>query len=280
MNIRILIHLIWVCAFITKLISCQNENNSLSSQQSIMVPGKKLDSTQVVVKAIQFPKNVEILLPTQYRKETTGYPENIKEKEWFEIYKDTKTNQWQIDKAELKISYGRDECVGEDVMIIRSNQENPVMFFTPFDGLSKNPTKILENKALLPERNVKFNFKGIEYQFLPMGTCLDENEQMMTASDVKAKKEEDLIDNTKISGYRLSFGAVGNMKEIVVKESIEYSTPRVIWAGDLNNDNLPDFILDLPDFYESRHLFFFLSDKYDKEKSLKKAAELWIINDC
>lgn len=280
MNIRILIYSTIVCAILTGLLSCQNENKSKSNQQSDTVSVVKPDSTQVVVNAIQFPENVEILLPTQYRKESTGYPKNVKEKEWFEIYKDTKTNQWKIAKADLKITYGRDECVGEDVMIIHSDQENTALFFTPFDGLSENLVTILENKPLFPERNVKFNFKGKEYRFLPMGTCLDENGQMMTASEVKAKKEEDLIDNTKISGYRLAFGEAGNSQEIAVVEHIEFSSPRVIWAGDLNSDGLPDFILDLPDFYESRHLFFFLSDKNDKEKPFKKAAELLVVNDC
>lgn len=269
-----------ICAVLISFFSCQNGSSTQLDDPPETIAVLKSDSAQLIVNEIKFPENVEILLPTQYRKESTGYPKNVKEKDWFEMYKDTKTNQWKIAKADLIITYGRDECVGEDVMIIKSQHADAVLFFTNFEGLSLEPTTILENKPLLPERNVSFDFKGEKYQFLPMGTCLDENGQMMTASEVKAKTEENLIDNTKISGYRLSFGAVGNSQEIAVIENIEFSTPKVIWAGDLNNDGLPDFILDLPDFYESRHILFFLSDKNDPEKPLKKVAELKVVNDC
>lgn len=269
-----------ICAVLISFFSCQNSSSTKSNDPSDTLSVLKPDNVQVLVNEFKFPENVEILLPTQYRKESTGYPKNVKEKDWFEMYKDTKTNQWKIAKADLKITYGRDECVGEDVMVIKSQHADAVLFFTNFEGLSLEPTTILENKPLLPERNVSFDFKGEKYQFLPMGTCLDEKGQMMTASEVKAKNEEDLIDNTKITGYRLSFGAVGNSQEIAVIENIEFSTPKVIWAGDLNNDGLPDFILDLPDSYESRHVLFFLSDKNDLEKPLKKVAELKVVNDC
>lgn len=284
MNVRIFKTGISFCCMIISLSSCQNgaknstkntENaNTQTSVNDTLVSSEK---TEV---AIPFPQNVEILLPTQYRKESTGYPKNVKDKDWYEIYKDPKTKQWKIGKAELKTTYGRDECVGEDVMIIKSQHEDAVLFFTPFEGLSANPITISEDKMLFPEHDVSFSFNGKEYRLSPIGSCLDENGQIMTTDELRNKTDEELNNNTKISGYRLFFGDAENSPELANIESIEYANPRLVWAGDLNGDGLPDLILDLSEFYESRHLYFFLSDKNNTEKPLKKVADLLVVNDC
>lgn len=230
--------------------------------------------------AVSFPQNVEILLPTQYRKESMGYPKDVQEKEWYEIYKDAKTGRWHIGQAELETTYGHDECVGEDVMIIKSKHEEAVLFFVAFEGLSEHLVTVLEDKMLFPEHDLSFSFEGKEYHLSAVGSCLGANGQIMTTNELKSKTNEDLDNNTRILGYRLSFGNDGSSIELATIENIDYATPRLIWAGDLNNDGLPDLILNLPDFYESQHLYFFLSDKKDKEKPLKKAADLLMVNDC
>ncbi|WP_188753943.1 hypothetical protein [Parapedobacter defluvii] len=266
---------------IISLSSCQNgSKNSAEKTDTQTSVNDTLVSTEKTEAVIPFPQNVNILLPTQYRKESTGYPKNVKDKDWYEIYKDPKTEQWNIGKVELKITYGRDECVGEDVMIIKSQHEDAVLFFTPFEGLSANPVTVLEDKMLFPEHDVSFSFDGKEYHLSPVGSCLDENGQIMTIDELRAKTNEELNNNTKISGYRLFFGNAEKSPELAVVENIEYANPTLVWAGDLNNDGLPDLILDLSEFYECQHLYFFLSDKNDQEKPLKKVADLLIVNDC
>lgn len=270
-----------LCICILGLLSCQNETNKTAENSEKQAGSNDtLAIVQTEETAFPFPLNVDILLPTQYRKESHGYPKGVKEKDWYEIYKDVNTGKWHIGKAELKITYGRDECVGEEVMIIKSQHEDAALFFTPFEGLSENPVTVLEDKMLFPEHTVSFNFNGKKYLLSPMGSCLDEKGQIMTSAELKSKTNEELDNNTKISGYRLSFGTDENSMELTTIENMEYATPRLVWAGDLNNDGLPDLILNLPDFYESQHLFFFLSDKNDPEKSLKKVADLLVVNDC
>lgn len=265
-------------------ISCNNDVKMKDSAShpiaAVQDTLQKLTQENKQENVALFPRNVQILIPTQYRKESTGYPKNVKGKEWYELYKDAKSGKWVIGKADLKISYGRDECVGEDVMIVKSKHEDAVLFFTPFASLSENPVTALEDKMLFPEHNVSFSFNGKNYRLSPMGSCLDEKGQMMTADELKSKTGEELDNNTKISGYRLAFGNEGNTHELVMVESIEFATPRLIWAGDLNNDGLPDLILNIPDFYESQHLFFFLSDPTDAQHPFKKIADLKVTNDC
>lgn len=263
----------------TTIFNCNKANKSTYNDQSITATDSLVVEKIPNANAKKFPEDVSMLLPTQYRKESTGYPKNLKDTTWMELYKDEKSGKWIIGKADLQISYGRDECVGEDVMIVRSKHHNAVLFFTQFEVLTENPETILENKALFPEHFISFKFKNIEYSLSPMGNVLDENRYIIPASSVREKTEQDLTDS-QITDYTLGFSAGEKSFNLVKLDTIEFSTPKIVWLGDLNGDNLPDMILDLSGFYEAQHFFFFLSDPSDKEKPLKKIADLQVVNDC
>lgn len=254
--------------------------NEAAQEPKDSIANNSSDDAPLAETAISFPENVSILLPTQYRKESTGYPQNVKDKEWYEIYKDEKSNKWMVGKADLKISYRRDECVGEDVMIIKSKHENAVLFFTPFEGLSKNMETILEDKLLIPGTSVAIKMKDKNYSLSVSGIIYNDEGATISAAQLP-KDSEDKIYIPRMTDFKLSFGADGiksySLAEI---ESTTSTNPKVIWAGDLNDDGLPDMILDLSDFYESQHLYFFLSDKNDPKKPLKKLADLNVVNDC
>lgn len=248
-----------------------------------------LKNTETVAKTVvekaaakdTFTSKVAILLPTQYRKESTGYPKAVKEKKWFQLYKHKTSGHWKIAPTHLKLTYGMDECAGEEVMIIKSDTNDALLFFTQFLGMTTEAPMIMEAKTLFPEHKVSLPLNGKVFNLIPTGSCTNNEQRIMTAAQVKSTPEEELANNIKISNYRLLFEADGKKGfEIAAIKNIEFGNPHLIWAGDLNNDNLPDMILDLADFYEHQHIFFFLSDKNDKERPLKKVAELKLINDC
>lgn len=226
-----------------------------------------------------FPQGVEMLLPGQYRKESTGYPKNVSSKTWMELYKDDKTGEWKIGKANLKISYGFDECAGEDIMIIRSEHENAVLFFTPFDGLSERLVTAKENINLLPGTEVTIALDGFPVQLNLKGVVLDEEENPVPVNQLQ-KDTEGNIYLEKIKPFSLSLTTNGITYPLVDLPEIIGAVPKLIWAGDLNGDALPDMILQLSDFYESEHLYFFLSDKNEKQKTLKKLGDILVNNDC
>lgn len=283
MNLKTIILVSLLIGLLFGILSCQNGTKStdvISDTIAVEQDTAQLPTTENVEKTIPFPKDVEILLPVQYRKESTGYPKNVKDKDWYELYKDSQTGKWLIAKAELKISYGRDECVGEDVMIIKSKHEGAILFFTPFEGLSENPQTVLENKMLIPGMQVDFKMNDKNYSLSPSGTLYDDEEKTISAAQLP-KDSEGAIYIPQIKKFSLSFD-LDNAKSYSIAEVEEMQSvnPKIIWAGDLNGDNLPDMILDLSDFYESRHLYFFLYDKNDPEKPLKKIADLQVVNDC
>ncbi|CAL1518728.1 hypothetical protein [Chitinophaga sp. MM2321] len=263
-------------------VSCQNGTKKPGEGTKSIIAVKDTFvqvSSEGTETAASFPVAVEILLPSQYRK-GNGFPKGVKEKEWYELYKDEKSEKWIIAVADLNVTYGRDECVGDDVMIIKSKHDNAVFFFTPFAGLSTGLRTILEDKALFPEHTVAFNFNGKAYKLSPMGSCYDNEGHILPANEVKGQSEDELSEN-RIQNYMLNFVTPAGLNyQIASIDEMQSVTPKVIWVGDLNDDGLPDMVLDLRDFYESRHLFFFLSDKNDKEKPLKKIAELKVVNDC
>lgn len=264
------------------IVSCtDNDTNSNKLAAETLetntqkVPEKK-DSVQY---QIPFPSNVAILLPTQYRKES-GYPKDVKDKIWYEIYKDAKTGNWIIAKADLKIRYERDECVGDDVMIVKSGNKDAVMFFTPFEGLSENPVTVIDDTALFPGRMVTFSFHDKKYTLSPEGTFLDNERHAMAETDVNNLSEIELGD-FRIKSYKLSLVSPGNgIFKIASIDLMEYVIPKIIWAGDLNSDGYPDMILELPDFYESQHIFFLMTDPNDTKNPFKKVADLKVVNDC
>ena len=263
------------------ILACQNGQKSIdNSPDTSDIINDTLHKFKEDIPQTNSLPPVEMLLPVQYRKESTGYPIKVENKDWYEFYKDEKTGDWKIEKAKLQITYGRDECVGEDVMIIKSSHETAIMFFTSFEGMSMNPVTILEDKSIFPERNLSFDFHGKDYRLSPMGIFKDDDGNIIPISVANVTSEENLS-SMQIDNYTLTFSAPRNISYTIASIPQMISvTPQVIWAGDMNGDGLPDLVLNLSDFYEALHIFLFLSDDTDLEKPLKKAADLNVVNDC
>ncbi len=271
-----------ILAIFLLMMACQNgaKQNLEALDGSAEITGDTLQPASQDFTETKISGPLEMLLPVQYRKESTGYPKNVESKDWYEFYKDEKTGDWKIGKAKLQIAYGFDECAGEDIMIIKSEHETAVMFFTTFNNMSQNPVTILEDKPIFPQQNLPFNLNGNEYQLSALGSFIDDEGHILPISALKEMSEEEQ-GYLRIDDYTLSFKAPGNVSYSIVSiPQIISVTPQVIWAGDMNGDGLPDLVLNLSDFYEAIHIFLFLSDKDDLEKPLKKAADLNIVNDC
>lgn len=86
----------------------------------------------------------------------------------------------------------------------------------------------------------------------------------------------DSEDNIYIGGAKndkLSFGSNGAESCSIARiEELHDVTLKIIWAEESNGDGLSDMILNLSDDCGSYHLYFFLSDKKDKDKPLKNSG--------
>lgn len=228
---------------------------------------------------VSFPKDVEILLIQSYREESNGYPKNIKDRKWMVLYKDSGTGEWMITREKPGISYGFDECVGENTMEISSEYEGAVLFFSEFEGLSETLLTAAENKNLVPGRPISFEMNGKIYSLLAEAEIFDYEENRISSDQIENDAEGN-PDIPMMKSYNLTFESNGKHSQIAAIESTDGVTPKLIWAGDLNGDSLPDMILDLSTGYEEKHLYFFLSDSSDSKNQLKKAADRLVVFDC
>lgn len=226
-----------------------------------------------------FPKDVEILLLRNYREESNGYPKNVKNKKWMVLYKDSKTGNWMIAEEKPQIKYSFDECAAENTMEISSKYEGAVLFFSQFEGLSKTLNTAAENKNLVPDKPVSFEMNGKTYSLLAKAKIFDDEGNPISSDQIENDAEGN-PDIQMMKSYKLSFETGNKSSQIAEIRSTDNVTPKLIWAGDLNGDGLPDMILDLSAGYEEEHLYFFLSDPSDPKNQLKKAADLLVVFDC
>lgn len=258
--------------------SCMiNDHKSISSD----TPDTSKSVADTAAQLVRQPQHpVQILLPTRYRKEA-GYPENTDKADWHALYFDGETKQWAIENAALNISYGIDECVGDSILIIQ-NYKNALLFIRGIDDLVNKPVTILTDKLLLPDHHVSFDFAGKPYRLSCVGSYLDHDGSYLP-SDTQRLKAEAALSDFVIENYQLYFSeAIGSTVLIATQGKIQSDghTPKLIWAGDLNGDSLPDMIIDIADWYEAQQVLLLLSDRSDQEHFLKNVAELTVVNDC
>ncbi len=258
----------------------QNTASQETTEKDTIVTTAEEDHEPLIAEAITQQGPVEILLPTQYRKES-GYPNIVDATDWYALYLNKETNQWQLEKKALEISYDVDPCTGDSILVVEPFKE-AILFINGVENLQIAPETILTDRMLLPERNVAFQLNGNDYTLLPMGRSIDENGNDVSAEEQKAKSEADVMYNA-IEAYQLSISTgTGSPMMIATQDEIKSDgrTPKLLWAGDLNGDGLPDVIVDIADWYESQQILFFLSDKNDQEHFLRKVAEIMVSNDC
>lgn len=220
---------------------------------------------------------VQLLLPGQYRR-SAGWPV-VKGLPWHELYKGL-DGSWHVSPSAVKTRRGRDECVGEEVLIFSPQHEDAVVLFTPFPGLAERPATVAEDRALIPGSTVEFTLGAQRYLLHVEGHVLGEDGTPLDAAQMEQASEEELASQV-ITDLRLTLVMPdGSRCELAHKDRLEYVLPHLLWGGDLNGDALPDLLLDLADIPESRHCFLFLSDAKDVKCPIKNAAERKVVNDC
>lgn len=268
----------WLLVSGLLLVACTHSEDISENENLLdtLVTG----TTDNIEEFIDFPSNIRMILPTQYRKEGTGYPRDVEGNSWLEFYKDKKSKQWKIGEAKLNTSYGFDECVGLDIMIIKSQHENAIFFFTPFSGLSEELVTLIEDKNLYPTQQLDILLNGQKFEFSAQGNVLNEETgKPFTQDEIKERSEADWVGST-IQEYSIQYTTNEGVFSLVKIPLLEGSDPNIVWIGDMNGDGIPDLILNAPSFYEGEHTYFFLSDPTDKDEPIKMVSEAEVMNDC
>jgi hypothetical protein len=177
----------------------------------------------------------------------------LENKTWFGLFKNKES--YTLSETKVSIKRAVDDIVdineGEETgwEVSASVKDTCVILIEklPYfvDG-NISSVKIPEN--IYPEESFKFNFKGIEYTLFATG---------------KKKKEEPDSDWIVVSNYKLYLTAIIDGKQttelLVAKKSFDEQMIRIIFGGDIDDDNKLDLIIDTASHYNVSSPTLYLS---------------------
>jgi hypothetical protein len=120
--------------------------------------------------------------------------------------------------------------------------------------------------------------------FIIVGVPIQLGEYSLTAVGQMPDEDLDDSEDTVATDYReLLFGDPNSQDNpqvlIRYRETVDNSTPTLLWAGDIDLDGKVDLLLDILNHNSGRHYILYLSTEADPDKLVKPVAEL-IVPEC
>lgn len=215
-------------------------------------------------------KKVDILLPGQYRDWDNNNPVNSLTKDWIDLHQ--KNGKYYLDKVDYTISRGFSECSGDSTKIVESRKNT--MLFINKSNLKLGEINSLKFKKskIWPKEKISFIFKNIEYILRAEG-------DIISSEDMHADKEEEVYHN--VENYKLYISSNNSHETIFLEEaSFNDTFVKLLFVGDIDNDNKLDFIFSANRHYEEERVILYLSSKAKKGGIIKRVAEVSIGSDC
>lgn len=189
--------------------------------------------------------------------------ENFDKKVWFGLFKSN--NEYSLSETKVFFNRVNDPVLDENDEdktgweVSASVKDTCVVLIEklPYfiDGKISN-VKIPEN--IYPEENFKFSYKGIEYTLFATG---------------KKKKEQSDADWIVVSNYKLYLSAVIDGKKktelLVSKKDFDDQMIQIMFAGDLDDDNKLDLIINTASHYNVSSPTLYLSKPAEKGRIIK-----------
>lgn len=261
--------------------SCRSEAQEIEATDTSINAGgaAREDILKKATKTEALAEPVRILIPAWYRNGTNG-PMIIDSANWQELYYDQANTVWRSGLAHLKTKMVLEECSGDSALVLES--DHPAwLFFTGINGVQPIVNTIETNALLFPGHDRTIVLNDINYTIIASSKSFDDKGAAMDITTMKNASVDDLMEGCKQLNYKLTITkGDGNPIEIFRIDSLEFTNPTLIWAGDLNNDGLPDLLLDIPQFTESTMMYLYLSDAKDPSMPFKFVAKVFIQRDC
>ncbi|WP_264553542.1 hypothetical protein [Flavobacterium sp. N2038] len=253
---------------IFQFLSCNKSKTETAIKSSVSkdsIKESKLAVNNPVKEDFSFP--VDSTLPVKIIQLETFHNDEIEEnydkKTWFGLFKNK--NDYSLSETKVFFKRVNDPVIDDNEEdktgweVSASVKDTCVIlieklpYFIDGNILS---VKIPEN--IYPEESFKFNFKGIEYTLFATG---------------KKKKESPDSDWIIVSDYKLYLRTVVDGKEtkelLVAKKNFDDQMIRMIFGGDLDDDNKLDLIIDTASHYNASSPTLYLSKPAEKGKAIK-----------
>jgi len=149
---------------------------------------------------------------------------------------------------------GENECSGDATLTFISEAK---FLFSNSINYNKNnfQSVISEVKPMLPGEKFVFTFEDQIYELESFGERLNS-------------------DGYDVKNYLLVYSTAGaaSKQTIVSIPTIEYTSVKLLFIGDLDGDGKPDIILDAPSNYENKNIILFLSSTANDDEYLRCEA--------
>jgi len=188
--------------------------------------------------------------------------------DWYGLFQGK--NNFYLQKTKIKTSRIPDPVMdGDDGTrtgweVISTNQDTSLILIAGLEFLKNrqvDPFK-LPKEDILPGEKLEFTYKDISYQLYATGS---------------KRREAPNSDWYIVSNYKLFFSTIKNGKQVkqVLVQHADFDDEmiNIIFAGDIDGDNLLDLIIDKSNHYNAVNPTLYLSKPAEKDKLVKEVGE-------
>ena len=180
--------------------------------------------------------------------------------EWYVLY--SKDNKFFLEKTNIKLKMVEDvildergEKTGKEVSV--NLDGDPVLLLKNFPDLTSGEIETSHNQKIYFFEQNSFDIK------------IGKNEYQLKMNILDSKAELILTDGSLTQNLKEFFTYKADDSINIFGDD---AMPSLIWAGDLDKDNKPDFLLDMTSHYNVSEITLFLSSHASKDELVGKAA--------
>jgi hypothetical protein len=265
--------------FLGVLYSCHSNRNKTENAPDAVIAAvvKAMDTLAVVVEdEIQIDSNFKNF-PVNFSDTSTHYPASLLTAGLFHSEEVTKENvgrNWYglfhnkegyyldstgITTTKIHDGVADDEGQATGWEVQTNNTDTSLLLFAGVDGLSKRTitSAVLSKQEILPGEKESFMYNGIVYTLYATGD----------------KKKETNSDSYIITSYQLflqvTINGVDRKQLLVSARILDDTTIRILFAGDIDGDTIPDLIINTSWHYNAEAPTLYLSKPAEKNKLLR-----------
>lgn len=232
---------------------------------AVLILATFITGNDLIIIKNELANKYKILMPGVYHQSSVR---NIKGLKWLGVFKTDSTHV--LEPVELNFK----PCPAPSSS--RSDDTNGISIAVEH---TLNPIFLIHSSQNLEPGSIKTYFDG--NKFINAGVLIHLELDCLTAlglvTDVGFRHPGDIL-TLDYQILLLKYPYARNDRQILIKHerTAGEDTPSLLWAGDLDQDDHIDLLLDISNHYAGRHYVLYLSSEADEGEMVKPVAELMI----
>ncbi|GHE34076.1 hypothetical protein GCM10017764_16730 [Sphingobacterium griseoflavum] len=191
--------------------------------------------------------------------ESSDDPEILLEGEWLDVFKEG--NTIRIVPLQYKVTEGFDECAGVKTKAVATQHKSLILLKLGDIKTGSYPAVEAAEHTFWPNEKREFTFAGQTYSMAGSGNI----NESYTVSGEDGKEELFHV----VSDYSLTMtDPTGRTFTLVSEESFQDTFIKILFVGDLDGDDRPDFLISVPRGYEEERVLW-IPSRHMTENGLK-----------